>query len=331
MTVPSPLPVWFVPLMRHMSGLEPRPADCPKPAPAWALDQHAELATWYAWRRDPRRPKPLRPAVWRTVPLWAWHLEGDLLAKAGAPTRTPPVVVPPSTARSPWKSPIWLKRGMQVTWGFATKEFTPEALAQKLHQAGYGWASLEGYPAVPSPFNLDNGPFHDAFRDALHALGLGYGIWERSDQEHPVADAVAIINAHKPDFYGADIETFPIADLTFPSVIASTFPSLPRCVLIAGMPVASEVAGWISSGFDCGTQAYSGPDPQQTAGSMDSDAKWRGWPINASGHYSWPILEIHSDRSKGLRDQLPDIAPWGSSYSVYAAELMQADDWTVAA
>lgn len=335
----TPLPLFFEAWTRHRYLGEPRPA---KPAHITKAEFPGVIAEWEkfdewaAWV-DSGRKTP-RPMVWLAVPPDHWPNHPEVKLDAWtlgrlklAHDRKPPVQHdkpgPPPAARSPWLNPPWLKTGSYITWGFVTGEFTPEQIARKAYDHGYGWQSLEGFPAVQG--GLDNESYHDRLRTALHTLGLAYGIWERSDQMR-VQQAVDIVRAHRPDFYEADIETFPLAIPDFPAQFATAFPGLPRRVLIAGMPDASFCKPWIDAGWDCATQAYTGPNPQQTALNMDNDARWRGWGLNASGHHTWPVLEINADGGKPLAAQLPDVAPWGRAIGVYADEFYTEADWEAA-
>src|SRR5574337_1007911 len=95
MATPSPLPAWFVPLTRYRFGLGTRPADAPKPAPAWCLEEWKQFELWNSWKNT----GGARPAVWRRVPAWAWLIRRELLAKGHS--------VPPAPAPKPQPLPKW--------------------------------------------------------------------------------------------------------------------------------------------------------------------------------------------------------------------------------
>lgn len=245
------------------------------------------------------------------------------------PPPAPPPPPPPKLAPPPWSGP-----GLHVAWGFYTGQFTPEQLAAKMAATGFRWACLEGNPAP------QNYAYMDRFRDALHAYGLKFCIWERDDtqKEYPESriDHIKwIVNTFHPDFYGADLETFPLDDPHLGTEVAQAFPNLPRIILAAGMADASYYADWIQGGWAVMTQAYSGPLGQPPCpgitGSMDRDAYWRGFPANWLGLYSVPIIEIHSEHSTDLAGQFCAVQQWGDNYSIWNAEAMTDADWEAAA
>lgn len=194
-----------------------------------------------------------------------------------------------------------------------------------------------------------------AFRDALHSYGLKFCIWERDDRqknypESYIAHAVRMIDTYHPDFYGADVEAWPLEDPNFPTELAQAFPDLPRIALIPGLPDASLMQPWISSGWDLMSQDYAAnigqPDNPGITCPVDHDAYWRGWPRNAvpapkgwgllwcqhgSGPHTWPIIEVNAEGNGSLADNLPAVAAWGDDYSIWDAELMTDADWATAA
>lgn len=295
---------------------------------------------WAAWRlrnkKGPRpadSPKDIPKSWWAALERWTARHK-----KKPAPSPAPPPP-PPPVAHSRWTSPPWAGLGAHVAWAFTSGQYTPEQLAGILQENGFKWAAIEGSPA------MDNEAFFARFITAMHALGLKVGLWERADiqKDYPesrIDHVTRLLNSYDFDFYGADLESFPVDTPDFPTQFAKAFPDKPRIMLDAGMADASNYKLWIEADFDFMTQAYSGPmgkDPAKgIAGAMDSDAKWRmigavGHEIlNFCGFHSVAILEVNSENSASLKDQLPAVAQWGTNFSIWDAESMTEDDWATA-
>jgi hypothetical protein len=94
MTVPTPLPDWWLPACRKHYGLaKTRPPEMPKPAPAWCITEWGTFDSWNAWRD--KQPGYKRPAgLWLRVPDWAWVIRAELLRAHQTPPPPPPPPVP---------------------------------------------------------------------------------------------------------------------------------------------------------------------------------------------------------------------------------------------
>lgn len=260
----------------------------------------------------------------------------------------PPAPPPPSSEpRSRWTNPPWKGLGIFVAWGFETGQFTPENLAALLAANHFDWAALEGSPE-------NNEQYMVAFRDALHARGLKFGIWERTDRqknypESYVEHASRMISQYHPDFYGADAEVFPLDQPSFPHDIADRFPNLPRVWIPGGLPDAATAAPFVDNGFDVMPEDFAGNlgrDPVEgVTCSIDHDAYYRNVPRNAvpadsrwgqkwcehgSGPHTWPIIEVHAENNPDLKTQLGAVSRWGRNFSIWNAEQMTDADWAVA-
>jgi hypothetical protein len=284
---------------------------------------------WVAWRlRNKQGPRPAD--VPATIPHWAWLALERWVARHKPKPPHPPQPPPPPVPKSRWTKPPWRGTGVHVAWAFSSGQFTPQQLADKIAGSKIQWAALEVNPAV------DNEQYIDAFAAALHAHGRRLLLWERDDTQKSydgtVADhAVRLCTDHAVDGYGADIEVFPVDEPTFPAEFAKRLPDMPRIAICAGLADASFYTSWVNNDWDCMTEAYSGPLGKPpvpgVAGSMDSDAKWRGFKQNWLGFHSVPILEVESENSASLKDQLPAVTQWGDNFSIWDVESMTDEDW----
>lgn len=273
---------------------------------------------------------------------------GGGVAKPHVQPPPPPPPPAPVESHSPWVNPPWKGLGIHVAWGFETGQWTPDQLAQILATNHFNWACLEGSPAAY------NEQFMAAFRDALHARGLKFCIWERADRqksypESYIDHAKRMIDTYHPDWYAADAEAFPLEDPNFPAELAAAFPNLPKVWEPAGLPDATETQIFVNAGFDVMAEDYAanvGHDPVDgIACAVDHDAYWRGvprvdiappahwgakWCEHGSGPHTWPIIEVHAEGNPDLKTQLPAVAPWGRNFSIWNAEQMTDEDWAVA-
>jgi hypothetical protein len=296
----------------------------PSPIPVWFQE-------WEHWRQGLRKTRPA--AAPKRIPAWAW-----VKLAADAKPKPPPPAAP--VAEVWWPNAPWHKRVLYTTWGFTSGQFTPEQLAAKAAVKYRGGIAIEGFPAdATSTDGHDNTPHVAPLRDACHAAGIPFSLWNRTDQM-TVDQVLTQITDWKPDAYLADVEVDwgRAENTTIPAAVAKEFPKLPRAVIIAGMPDAQYVKPWIDAKFDCCTQAYWRADGQ-VVGGTDRDAYWRGWPpwkvIDASkpmeegALHTFPCLEAGAEGAPHLRDQLSTVAAWGEAWGVYAAELMTDDDWSI--
>ena len=92
---PVPLPAWFMPLLRYAHGLGARPAEAPKPAPAWWTALNTKFNAWMAWK-DANSPSPRPTTFWKQPPQWAWSLRGEILKHRHPVPPPAPSLPPPS-------------------------------------------------------------------------------------------------------------------------------------------------------------------------------------------------------------------------------------------
>lgn len=277
----------------------------------------------------------------------AVHKPKGYILGDGIPPTPPPTPPPPVPEKvSKWKNPPWKGIGVHVTWGFNSGQFTPQQLADKIAGTKIQWAFLELNPA-----NY-NEEYAIAFRDALHAHGRKFGIWERCDtqKDYPedrIDHIKRIVNTYQPDFYGADIETFPVDTPELAKQVDFVFPDLPKLILVPGQPDASFLQPWFDANWDMMTQSYAAnigqPPVPGIAGDCDHDTFWRGGPRNfiavpnwgsewwqhGSGPHSVPIIECNAEGNPSLRAQDGcDAIKWfGGNWSIWNAEEMNDDDW----
>jgi len=340
---------WWLDAARLRVGLLKRPQpQVPRlTRPKWnaEINELGEFAGWLLWFAGGKKGR--RPAFHARVPAWAWKVQGEYALAHPKPKPDPPGPKPGPEPVSRWKNPPWRGIGVHVTWGFNVGQFTPQQLADRIATTRIEWAFLELNPAEY------NEQYADAFRDALHGHDRRFGIWERADAqksfpESRIEHVTRIVNSYKPEFYGADIEEFPVDTPELPGQIAAAFPNLPRVMLVPGQPDASFLTPWFTAGFDMMTQSYAAnigqPPVPGIAGAVDHDTYWRGGPRNfipapkgwgsewwqhGTGPHSVPIIETMAEGNPGLRAQADcDAIKWfGGNWSIWAAELMTDDDW----
>jgi hypothetical protein len=108
-TTPAKLPAWFEPLMCRSFGLGPRPANAPRPAPAWFVLEKQRFGTWLHWLQA-GKPNPRPEILWRNPqtnrpisPGWAKDVRLRLQDAGKIPPYPPPGPVPPPI---PYKPPL---------------------------------------------------------------------------------------------------------------------------------------------------------------------------------------------------------------------------------
>ena len=318
----------------------PQPSVPHMTRPMWtdALDELVRVRDWVLWNHAKR--KGPRPNVWKRAPLYAKDALARYEKAHPKPPKPGPAPQPHPVAQVWWPGAPWHRKILYTTWGFTSGQFTPEALVARAAPIFKGGIALEGYPADgTSTDGHDNTRFVKPLRDACHNADLPFLVWDRTDQM-TVDQVLAQIRDWQPDAYLADVEVDwnRPENTTIPAAVAKSFPTMPRAVIIAGMPDAKYCAPWIAARFDCCTQAYE-RDKGPIVGGVDRDAYWRGWPpwkvLDASKPaeegclHTFPCLEAGAEGAPPLRPQLPNVAAWGDSWSVYCAELMSDDDWAV--
>jgi hypothetical protein len=316
--------------------------------PTWDREI-AELNRWFGWvqwRTGGRQGS--RPMWMPGRQKWAWDVcrEYQRLHPSPKPNPMPPVA---GEDVSVWQRPAWRGIGVHVAWGLKSGQWTPQQLADVISRSSVQWAALEVNPAV------ENEQYVVPFRDALHQYGRRFGIWERDDVQKSyegrfVDHAVALCKKYAPEFYGADIEAFPIQEPTFPTEFAKALPTQQRVAMVAGMPGAELLAPWWDAGWDCMSQSYaanvSQPVEPGIAGNIDHDTYWRGgrrnfvpkpsgwgglWWQHGSGPHSVPIIEVNGEGNPPLAEQMQsDAVRWfGGNWSIWCAEQLTEADWAL--
>ena len=302
---------------------------------------------WVAWRlRNKKGPRP--PDVPKVIPRSWWLALERWTRRHKKPPPPPPPPPPAGEKTDRWTNPPWRGVGVHVAWAFSSGQYTPQTLADKIAGTRVAWAAVEGSPA-------DNEPYMAAFRDALHAHGRRFGIWERDDTQrnYPgsfIDHARHMIETYRPDFYGADIETFPVEEPSFPGEFAKAFPDMPRIMLIPGQPDAATLAPWFAADWAMMSQCYAAnigqPPVPGIAGPTDHDAYWRNCPRNfvkapsdwgklwwqhGSGPHHVPIIEVWAEGNPSLEAQweCDAIQLWDGNWSVWSAELLRDEDWAL--
>lgn len=338
---------WWDDACRLKVGLlkRPQPQVPHMTSPKWdpELAELNKFQAWILWK-NAGSPRPRPNTFWPRVPsVVYWVILGEYNKKH--PHNPPPS--DPTEKVSKWKNPPWRGIGVHVAWSFTSGQYSPQQLADRIAGTRVQWAALEGSPA------LDNFQFANEFRDALHARGKRFGIWERCDRQRNYPEsyfqhAIDVCQNYHPDFYGADIEEFPVEDETFPYLFAKSMPDMPKVMLVPGQPAASFLKVWFDNDWDMMTQSYAAnigqPPVPGVAGPTDHDTYWRGGPRNfipaptgwgkewwqhGSGPHSVPIIEVHAEGNPSLRAQADsDAMKWfGGNWSIWSAELLEDDDW----
>ncbi len=342
---------WWIDAARLYVGLITRAEATSRGVPRMTLPKYAlelaelkEFSLWLHWQNEGKHGA--RPKFDLPVPRWAWTVLGEYNKKHKHPK--PPGPSPTVETFSKWKNPPWQGVGLHVTWGFESGDWTPQQLADIISRhSKVKWAFLEMNPA-----NY-NEAYANAFRDALHRYGRKFGIWERADAqksypESRIDHVKRIVNTYDPDFYGADIEEFPVDDPALPGQIKAAFPNLPRLMLVPGEPDAPFLKPWFDADFDMMTQSYAAnigqPPVPGIAGATDHDTFWRGGPRNfivptkswgnewwqhGSGPHSVPIIEVWAEGNPSLAAQMgSDAVVWfEGNWSIWNAEQMRQEDW----
>lgn len=254
---------------------------------------------------------------------------------------------PDGNPRSIWSSPPWRGPGAHVADEFTSGNADPDALAERLAAHGFQWSAIED---LPNERNDADG-FITAYFTALAARKLRSGIWLRGDVQQasipPTADRVDyLVDKYRPDFVGLDVEVWPLYQPDIAAVVAERHPSLPRVVIVAGMPPPLPEPGgvdwqvWVRNGWDCMTEAYCHAGPP-IVGGMDVDAYWRGfgrnavppppgWTSHDDGPHTWPLLELNAESCPGFAVQAPSIEPWGPHFSLWSPMYWTDADWQAA-
>lgn len=146
MTVPSPLPAWFLPLMRYAHGLQHRPAAAPRPAPHWFLGLRDEFNEWNGWLTA-GRPKPRPATFWKEPPQWAWLLRKELARARPAVSAAPVAKAPPPswTDGRPVVFTAW-EAGLARTGGWTVARIVVPGVAPVWQVDGVGYIAQSEDP-----------------------------------------------------------------------------------------------------------------------------------------------------------------------------------------
>lgn len=208
--------------------------------------------------------------------------------------------------------------GVFLTWGIRNAQWTPDAIAQKVHDHGFRWLAQEiGDPETEPP---------DAqialLRAACHRLGLYFGTWEVSPRN------LVNFNRYRPNLWVIDAESdeWPGYDNLL-TELRKKHPLLPVGV---STDTAIDHKVFIKHNVKVLPQAYQvadsadlPPDDRHTPENMVGLCRRLGWRV------VFPTLGAYHDYP------LSDYAlTWGNDgvdgWSVYAAEMMTDADWLTA-